>query len=149
MDTQSQKFISLNLSGEVETGAAGEQPIRNSLTDRNGHGGLTSPQFPLTIPRNDVLENPSEYMSVNFYSFCKPTSELICILSSFIIWDNIFVICVIIIFALKKRYDKSWNSRIGQAIIEGVKIYLSSSSRYVQDGSAVFKEFRYWEQRNM
>lgn len=52
-----QNVVSLPLSGEVETGSAGEQPVRNSLTDWNGQGGLKSPSYNLPIPRNYVLEN--------------------------------------------------------------------------------------------
>ena len=62
MDTQCQKCIPLHLSGKVETGNAGEQPVRNSLTDWNGHGGSNSPHLPNAIPRNYVLENPTENM---------------------------------------------------------------------------------------
>jgi transposase InsO family protein len=53
-----QNFVSLHLSDEVETGSAGEQPVRNNPTDWNGQGGNMSPQFPVIIPRNYVLENP-------------------------------------------------------------------------------------------
>ena len=78
MDTQCQKFISLHLSGEVETGSAGEQPVRNSLTDWNGRGGLTSPQFHRIIPRKYVLENPTENSKKQILLFCKPMLGLIC-----------------------------------------------------------------------
>lgn len=54
-----QNVVSLPLSGEVETGSAGEQPVRNNLTDWNGQGGLKSPSNILPIPRNYVLENPN------------------------------------------------------------------------------------------
>ncbi|MDH6303354.1 hypothetical protein M2459_000712 [Parabacteroides sp. PF5-5] len=54
-----QNVVSLPLSGEVETGSAGEQPVRNNLTDWNGQGGRKSPSNNLTIPRNYVLENPN------------------------------------------------------------------------------------------
>ena len=60
MDTRSENCISLRPSGEEETGSAGEQPVRNSLTDRNGHGGLTSPHFPLFILGIYVLKNSTE-----------------------------------------------------------------------------------------
>ena len=53
-----QNVVSLPLSGEVETGSAGEQPARNNLTDWNGQGGPKSPFNLLSIPRNYVLENP-------------------------------------------------------------------------------------------
>ena len=53
-----QNVVSLPLSGEVETGSAGEQPVRNNLTDWNGQGGQKSPFNLLPIPRNYVLENP-------------------------------------------------------------------------------------------
>lgn len=55
-----QNVVSLPLSGEVETGSAGEQPVRNNLTDWNGQGGLKSPSNYLPIPRNYVLENPNK-----------------------------------------------------------------------------------------
>lgn len=54
-----QNVVSLPLSGEVETGSAGEQPVRNNLTDWNGQGGQKSPLNPMIIPRNYVLENPN------------------------------------------------------------------------------------------
>lgn len=54
-----QNVVSLPLSGEVETGSAGEQPVRNNLTDWNGQGGLKSPSNYFPIPRNYVLENPN------------------------------------------------------------------------------------------
>lgn len=54
-----QNVVSLPLSGEVETGSAGEQPVRNNLTDWNGQGGLKSPSNLFPIPRNYVLENPN------------------------------------------------------------------------------------------
>ena len=81
MDTQCQKNISLQLSGEVETGSAGEQPVRNNLIDWNGRGGsLTSPQFPMIIPRNYVLENPTENIRMLIPFICKPMLVLICII---------------------------------------------------------------------
>lgn len=45
-----QNVVSLTLSGEVETGNAGEQPVRNSLTDWNGQGGRKSPSNYMPIP---------------------------------------------------------------------------------------------------
>lgn len=54
-----QNIVSLPLSGEEETGYAGEQPVRNNLTDWNGQGGQKSPSNHITIPRNYVLENPN------------------------------------------------------------------------------------------
>lgn len=36
LDTLNENFISFLLSGEVETGSAGEQPASNNQTDRNG-----------------------------------------------------------------------------------------------------------------
>ena len=59
LDTHYQKCVPLPSSGEVETGSAGEQPVRNNLTDWNGHGGQKSPQFPMIIPRKYVFENPT------------------------------------------------------------------------------------------
>ncbi len=52
-------IVSLSLSGEMETGSAGKQPVCDNLTDWNGHGGQKSPLNPLPIPRNYGLENPS------------------------------------------------------------------------------------------
>lgn len=54
-----QNVVSLPLSGEVETGPAGEQPASNNLTDWNGQGGRKSPSNIITIPRNYGLENPN------------------------------------------------------------------------------------------
>jgi hypothetical protein len=75
MNTQCQKNVSLHLSGEEETGSAGEQLVRNSLTDRNGHGGIISPHFHMTILGNHVLENPTTKIAKGKrYSICKPNS---------------------------------------------------------------------------
>lgn len=54
-----QNVVSLSVSGEEETGSAGEQPVRNNLTDWNGQGGQKSPSQYFPIPRNYVLENPN------------------------------------------------------------------------------------------
>lgn len=51
--------VSLPLSGEEETGSAGEQPASNNLTDWNGQGGQKSPSKYFPIPTNHGLENPS------------------------------------------------------------------------------------------
>ena len=59
LETHYQNFIPLPLSGEVETGSAGEQPASNNLTDWNGLGNENSPNFK-TIPRIYDLENPTE-----------------------------------------------------------------------------------------
>jgi len=69
MDTRTENCISLHPSGEEETGSAGEQPVRNSLTDRNGHGGLTSPHFTLFILGIYVLKKLNGEQDV-----CKPFS---------------------------------------------------------------------------
>lgn len=53
-----QNVVSLNLSGEEETGSAGEQPVSNNRTDWNGQGGLKSP-YPDTISRMYGLVNPN------------------------------------------------------------------------------------------
>jgi hypothetical protein len=75
MNTQCQKFISLQPSGEEETSNAGEQLVRNSLTDRNGHGGIISPHFQMTILGNHVWENPTTKIAKEKrYSICKPNS---------------------------------------------------------------------------
>lgn len=58
VSTLYQKVVSLQVSDEEETGSAGEQPVRNSLTDWNGQGGQNPPAIPMAIPRNYVLENP-------------------------------------------------------------------------------------------
>ncbi|KAA6334152.1 hypothetical protein EZS27_017508 [termite gut metagenome] len=39
LDTPYQNFVSLPLSGEVETGSAGGQPAGNNSIDWNGQGG--------------------------------------------------------------------------------------------------------------
>jgi hypothetical protein len=69
MNTQRQKNVSLSPSGEEETGNAGEQLVRNNLTDWNGHGGLTSPLFHMIIPRNYVLKKPNEKHVETFFYF--------------------------------------------------------------------------------
>jgi transposase InsO family protein len=43
LDALCQKDLSLPVSGEAETGSAGEQPARNILTDWNGQGADNSP----------------------------------------------------------------------------------------------------------
>ena len=50
LETLLEKVVSLPSSSEVETGNAGEQPARNSLTDGNKIGGETPP-----IPNNFIL----------------------------------------------------------------------------------------------
>lgn len=59
LSTLYENVVSLPVSGEEETGSAGEQPVRNNLTDWNGQGGLLNPpSIPImTIPRINVLEN--------------------------------------------------------------------------------------------
>ena len=59
LETHYQNFISLPVSGEVETGSAGEQPASNNLADWNGLGNENSP-ISKTIPRIYDLENPTE-----------------------------------------------------------------------------------------
>ena len=58
LDTLNENFVSLQPSGEVETGSAGEQPASNSLTDWNGRGDVKIPSYPLTIPGMYDLKNP-------------------------------------------------------------------------------------------
>ena len=53
-----QNVVSLHLSGQEETGSAGEQPASNNLTDWNGQGGQKSPSQYFPIPRMYCLENP-------------------------------------------------------------------------------------------
>ena len=43
LDTLNQNFVSLTPSDEEETGAAGEQLVRNNPTGWNGRGGENSP----------------------------------------------------------------------------------------------------------
>ncbi|KAA6349646.1 hypothetical protein EZS27_002974 [termite gut metagenome] len=57
LNNQYQNFIPLPLSGQEETGSAGEQPVSNNLIDWNGQGGQNSPYNQNSIPRNDGLEN--------------------------------------------------------------------------------------------
>jgi len=77
MDSQYQKCIPLHLSGKEETGNAGEQPVRNSLTDWNGRGGSTSPHFPYDHSKKLCLGKPNrKHEKTNFP--CKPMSVLIC-----------------------------------------------------------------------
>ena len=54
-----QNVVSLPLSGEMETGSAGKQPVSDNLTDWNGQGGQKSPFHTVTIPRNYGFENPT------------------------------------------------------------------------------------------
>lgn len=58
LSTHFQNTVSLQLSGEVETGSAGEQPASNNPTDWNKEG---EPKFPFNndfIPRTNGSENP-------------------------------------------------------------------------------------------
>ena len=57
LDTLNQNFVSLTPSDEEETGAAGEQLVRNNPTGRNGRGGENTPSYHSPIPVSDVLEN--------------------------------------------------------------------------------------------
>ncbi|KAA6330866.1 hypothetical protein EZS27_020473 [termite gut metagenome] len=57
LNNQYQNLISLPLSGQEETGSAGEQPVSNNLIDRNGQGGQNPPHNQNFIPGNDGLEN--------------------------------------------------------------------------------------------
>ena len=43
LDLQFQNFVNLPLSSEAETGTGGDQPVRNSLADRNDKGAETGP----------------------------------------------------------------------------------------------------------
>ncbi|KAA6308496.1 hypothetical protein EZS27_039849, partial [termite gut metagenome] len=56
LNNQYQNFIPLPLSGEEETGSAGEQPVSNNLIDWNGQGGQNPPYNQNSIPRNHGLE---------------------------------------------------------------------------------------------
>lgn len=58
LDSLNENYISLQLSGEVETGSAGEQPVSNNPTGWNGRGSENTPSFPLAIPVMNDLENP-------------------------------------------------------------------------------------------
>jgi len=77
MDSQSQKYIPLHLSGEVETGSAGVQPVRNSLTDWNGHGGYTCPHFHNDHSKKLCLGKPNRKHEKEKF-LCKPMLGLIC-----------------------------------------------------------------------
>lgn len=57
LDSLYQKDVNLYLTGEAETGSDGDQPVRNNLSDWNGHGGPDSPLSYLNIPRENSLEN--------------------------------------------------------------------------------------------
>ena len=50
LETQYQNVVSLNLTGEAETGSGEDQPVRNNLSDWNGHGGQNSPPIQMIIP---------------------------------------------------------------------------------------------------
>jgi hypothetical protein len=52
-----QNVVSLPLSDEAETGAGGDQPARNNLTDRNGKGGRNIPQSYFPIPIDYASKN--------------------------------------------------------------------------------------------
>jgi hypothetical protein len=54
LENHFQKDVNLHLTGEAETGSGGDQPARNILSDRNGHGGNFSPQNQTIIPREDA-----------------------------------------------------------------------------------------------
>lgn len=58
VSTLFQNVVSMSPSEEEETGSAGKQRVRNTLTDWNGKEGHNPPTIPITIPRNYVLENP-------------------------------------------------------------------------------------------
>jgi transposase InsO family protein len=57
LDTLYQKDVSLNLTGEAETGSGGDQLVRNILSDWNGQGATKSPHFVTNIPRVNAFEN--------------------------------------------------------------------------------------------
>jgi hypothetical protein len=59
LDTIGQKSISLQSSGEVETGSAGEQPVRNSLIDWNGRGGFKQPPISHDYSKKLCLGKPN------------------------------------------------------------------------------------------
>ena len=60
LETHYQNFIPLPVSGEVETGSAGEQPASNNLADWNGLGENIPPNFQEIIPRIYVSQNPTQ-----------------------------------------------------------------------------------------
>ena len=53
----SQNVVSLTLSDEAETGAGGDQPVRNILNKWNEKGGLNIPQFNFPIPIDYASKN--------------------------------------------------------------------------------------------
>lgn len=57
LDTLYQKDVSSLLTGEAETGAGGDQLVRNILSDWNGQGGAKSPHFLTNIPSVNAFEN--------------------------------------------------------------------------------------------
>lgn len=57
LDTLNQNFVSLTPSDEEETGAAGEQLVRNNPTGWNGRGGENTPSYHFPIPVSYVLKN--------------------------------------------------------------------------------------------
>jgi hypothetical protein len=78
MDTQCQKKVSLRLSGEEETGNAGEQwfdkahqpPVRNSLTDWNWSWGLNQPPISHDYSKKLCLGKPNgKHERANFSLF--------------------------------------------------------------------------------
>lgn len=60
LDAQHQNVLTLSMSGEAETGSAGEQPARNILTDRNEIGAINSPDFPNHFGSDMPKENATE-----------------------------------------------------------------------------------------
>ncbi len=58
LETLNENCIPSQLSCEVETGSAGEQPVSNNPTGWNGRGGENTPSFPLVIPVKNDLKNP-------------------------------------------------------------------------------------------
>jgi hypothetical protein len=67
-NVQFQFFFNLFLFvRQAETGSAGEQPVRNILTDWNGQIRLAIRQpYYLIIPRVDALKNPLTNFSFRF-----------------------------------------------------------------------------------
>jgi transposase InsO family protein len=57
LDTLNQNFVSLTPSDEEETGAAGEQLVRNNPTGWNGQGGENTPSYHIPIPVSYVSKN--------------------------------------------------------------------------------------------
>ena len=57
VDNLNQNFVSLTPSDEEETGAAGEQLVRNNPSGWNGRAGENTPSYNFPIPVSYVSKN--------------------------------------------------------------------------------------------